>query len=110
MESGEEEIDAAFRRTSKKYSSCGCKHPASEFAADKLQLQLCADDLHKTNAARKDAELQGLRRVVAAKEKSIDSLRAQLATSKASLEAYTQEAEAIMQQKDNEVGLHLPSS
>ena len=66
-------------------------------------LHCCADDLHKTNAARKDAELQGLRKVVAAKEKSIDSLRAQLATSKASLEAYTQEAEAIMQQKDNEV-------
>lgn len=66
-------------------------------------LHRSADDLHKTNAARKDAELQGLRKVVAAKEKSIDSLRAQLATSKASLEAYTQEAEAIMQQKDNEV-------
>ena len=65
-----------------------------------------AGDLHKTNAARKDAELQGLRRVVAAKEKSIDSLRAQLATCKASLEAYTQEAEAIMQQKDNEVSIY----
>lgn len=59
--------------------------------------------MHKTNAARKEAELQGLRKVVAAKEKSIDSLRAQLATSKASLEAYTQESEAIMQQKDGEV-------
>jgi len=55
-------------------------------------------DLHKSNAARKDAELQELRRVVAAKEKSIDSLRTQLATTKGSLEAYTQESEAILQQ------------
>ncbi|DBA70669.1 TPA: hypothetical protein ACH3X2_012048 [Trebouxia sp. C0005] len=76
MESGEDEIDAAFRRTG---------------------------DLHKSNAARKDAELQELRRVVAAKEKSIDSLRTQLATTKGSLEAYTQESEAILQQRDGEV-------
>ena len=69
-------------------------------------MHVLTGDLHKTNAARKDAELQGLRRVVAAKEKSIDSLRAQLATCKASLEAYTQEAEAIMQQKDNEVSTY----
>ena len=60
-------------------------------------------DLHKSNAARKDAELQELRRVVAAKEKSIDSLRTQLATTKGSLEAYTQESEAILQQRDGEV-------
>lgn len=76
MESGEEEIEAAFKRTG---------------------------DLHKSNAARKDAELQELRRVVAAKEKSIDSLRTQLATTKGSLEAYTQESEAILQQRDGEV-------
>lgn len=60
-------------------------------------------DLHKSNAARKDAELQELRRVVAAKERSIDSLRTQLATAKGSLEAYTQESEAILQQRDGEV-------
>lgn len=75
-----------------------------------MELRVSADDLHKTNLARKDAELQGLRRVVAAKERSIDSFRAQLATSKASLEAYTQEAEAIMQQKDNEVRTMLASN
>ena len=62
-----------------------------------------AGELHKSNAARKDAELQELRRVVAAKEKSIDSLRTQLATAKGSLEAYTQESEAILQQRDGEV-------
>lgn len=62
-----------------------------------------AGELNKSNAARKDAELQELRRVVAAKEKSIDSLRTQLATAKGSLEAYTQESEAIMQQRDGEV-------
>lgn len=62
-----------------------------------------AGELHKSNAARKDAELQELRRVVAAKEKSIDSLRTQLATAKGSLEAYTQESEAIIQQRDGEV-------
>lgn len=62
-----------------------------------------AGELHKSNAARKDAELQELRRVVAAKEKSIDSLRTQLATAKGSLEAYTQESEAMLQQRDGEV-------
>jgi len=41
--------------------------------------------------------------VVAAKERSIDSLRTQLATAKGSLEAYTQEPEAILQQRDGEV-------
>ncbi|KAL3152989.1 hypothetical protein ABBQ38_012017 [Trebouxia sp. C0009 RCD-2024] len=76
MESGEDELDAALRRTG---------------------------ELHKSNAARKDAELQELRRVVAAKEKSIDSLRTQLATAKGSLEAYTQESEAMLQQRDGEV-------
>lgn len=65
----------------------------------------CSGDLHKSNAARKDAELQDLRRVVVAKEKSIDSLRTQLATAKGSLEAYTQESEAILQQREGEVNL-----
>ena len=64
---------------------------------------LCAEDMHKSNAARKDAELQELRRVVAAKERSIDSLRTQLATAKSSLEAFTQESEALLQQRDGEV-------
>lgn len=64
-------------------------------------------ELHKSNAARKDAELQELRRVVAAKERSIDSLRTQLATVKGSLEAYTQESEAILQQRDGEVNIRL---
>lgn len=64
---------------------------------------IVAGELHKSNAARKDAELQELRRVVAAKEKSIDSLRTQLATAKGSLEAFTQESEAILQQRDGEV-------
>lgn len=40
---------------------------------------------------------------MAAKEKSIDSLRTQLATAKGSLEAYTQESEAMLQQRDGEV-------
>ena len=66
-----------------------------------------AEDMHKSNAARKDAELQELRRVVAAKERSIDSLRTQLATAKSSLEAFTQESEALLQQRDGEVSSQL---
>ena len=131
MESGEDELDAAFRRTGDSpgfalVSLALCPEFYIDFAQpvqlsqDQSHAVLAtawfptsliglvdvafaiAGELHKSNAARKDAELQELRRVVAAKEKSIDSLRTQLATAKGSLEAYTQESEAMLQQRDGE--------
>ena len=65
----------------------------------------CAGELHRNNAAKKEQELQELRRVVAAKEKSIDSLRDQLSSLKRMLEGRAQEAENQVIQKDLEVGL-----
>ena len=65
----------------------------------------CAGELHRNNAAKKDQELQELRRVVAAKEKSIDSLRDQLSSLKRMLEGRAQQAEDQVIQKDLEVGI-----
>ncbi len=64
----------------------------------------CAGELHRNNAAKKEQELQELRRVVAAKEKSIDSLRDQLSSLKRMLEGRAQQAEDQVIQKDLEVG------
>ena len=68
------------------------------------QMLSAAGELHRNNAAKKDQELQELRRVVAAKEKSIDSLRDQLSSLKRMLEGRAQQAEDQVIQKDLEVG------
>lgn len=62
-------------------------------------------DVQKSQFARKDVELGELRRVIAAKEKSIDSLRETLTVTKRTLEARLQQTESTLSARDAEVGL-----
>ena len=75
-----------------------------EAADEEMELALKRTrDVQKSQAARKDLEVQELRRVIAAKEKSIDSLRETLAATKRSLEARVQQMESSLAARDVEV-------
>ncbi|KAK9813066.1 hypothetical protein WJX72_008297 [[Myrmecia] bisecta] len=76
MEVAEDEMEAAFRRTG---------------------------DLHQSNAAKREMEVQELRRVLTAKEQSIDSLRESLSTTKRTLEARLHQTEAALAARHSEV-------
>lgn len=79
IEAAEEEMEAALRRTT---------------------------DIHKTQLKQKDMEIHELQRVVVAKERALDGLREQLASTKRSYEARLQEVESALNHKDTEVGRH----
>eukprot|EP00877_Chromochloris_zofingiensis_P004453 jgi/Chrzof1/14008/Cz08g20290.t1 len=76
IEAAEEEMEAALRRTT---------------------------DIHKTQLKQKDMEIHELQRVVVAKERALDGLREQLASTKRSYEARLQEVESALNHKDTEI-------
>lgn len=60
-------------------------------------------DLHKSTAERREAEVAELRRILAAKERAVDSLRETLASTRRALEARAGQAEAALAARDTEV-------
>lgn len=68
MEEAEEELEAALRR---------------------------AGDLHRDASSRREGEVEGLRRVIKAKERAMDSMRETLAETRRALEARAERAEAV---------------
>ena len=68
MEEAEEELEAALRR---------------------------AGDLHRDASTRREGEVEGLRRVIKAKDRAMDSLRETLAETRRALEARAERAEAL---------------
>ncbi|GMH34051.1 hypothetical protein BSKO_01885 [Bryopsis sp. KO-2023] len=77
---------------------------AIDAAEDEMECALRrTGDVQRTQFARKDIEMTELRRVIAAKEKSIDSLRETLATTKRSLESRLQKSEGSLSLRDAEL-------
>ena len=68
MEEAEEELEAALRR---------------------------AGDLHRDASSRREGEVEGLRRVIKAKDRAMDSMRETLAETRRALEARAERAEAV---------------
>lgn len=60
-------------------------------------------ELHKNTAERREIEVQELRKILAAKERSIDSLRETLTTTKRNLESRAMQAESTLVTRDSEV-------
>uniref|UniRef100_A0A7R9SVW2 Uncharacterized protein n=1 Tax=Polyblepharides amylifera TaxID=1486889 RepID=A0A7R9SVW2_9CHLO len=76
MEAAEEEMENTFKRTT---------------------------ELHRSTAERREAEILELRKILAAKERSIDSLRETLTSTKRSLEARAGQAEQAQQAAHQDV-------
>eukprot|EP00803_Ostreobium_quekettii_P006704 evm.model.scf_4619.1 EVM.evm.TU.scf_4619.1 scf_4619:2437-3896(+) len=77
---------------------------AMEAAEDEMETALKrTGEVQKSQVARKDLEVQELRRVVSSKEKSIDGLRETLAATKRSLEARLLAMETTVAARDAEV-------
>ncbi|CAD7700220.1 unnamed protein product [Ostreobium quekettii] len=75
-----------------------------EAAEDEMETALKrTGEVQKSQVARKDLEVQELRRVVSSKEKSIDGLRETLAATKRSLEARLLAMETTVAARDAEV-------
>eukprot|EP00854_Cymbomonas_tetramitiformis_P016970 gene16970-20164_t len=60
-------------------------------------------ELHKNTAERREIEVQELRKILAAKERSIDSLRETLTTTKRNLENRAMQAESTLATRETEV-------
>lgn len=81
---------------------------AMEAAEDEMDVALKrTGEVQRSQFARKDVEMGELRRVIAAKEKSIDSLRETLAATKRTLEVRLQQAETTLSARDAEVMRYL---
>lgn len=80
IEAAEEEMDAALKRTT---------------------------EIHRSQLKQKELEILELQRVIGAKERSVDSLRDTLATTKRTYESKLSQAESALGLKDAEVSILL---
>ena len=77
---------------------------AMEAAEEEMEIAIQrTGEVQKSQVARKEVEVNELRRVVATKEKSIDGLRETLAATKRNLEARIQRLESTIAARDMEV-------
>jgi hypothetical protein len=60
-------------------------------------------ELHRTTANRRELEVEDLKKMVAAKERSIDSLRDTLSSTKRSLEARAMAAEGALASREHDL-------
>ena len=81
MEEAEEEMESAFRR---------------------------AGDIHRVQIKRQEHETFELRRLLAAKDRSIDNMRDTISSTKRALDAKLAQNEAAMSQRESEVRIALP--